>query len=183
MIILQDIAAGAMDYVAGFSRVILPVAYQFNPQLVIVAVDDTLRGSTWDSLWGFFFSRIPFSFHRFFHFPIEEKKMDELLALSTHWLTSLAGGRLLSLFEGSVPANTLTACARALNGDRIADPEIQEDELHSGALDRIRTAMRSLRPHWSALQFDIQLPEENVLVEPWMTDAATLEFNPEIRLF
>lgn len=46
MIILQDIAAGAMDYVAGFSRVILPVAYQFNPQLVIVAVDDTLRGST-----------------------------------------------------------------------------------------------------------------------------------------
>jgi len=156
MIILQDIAAGAMDYVAGFSRVILPVAYQFNPQLVIVAVDDTLR---------------------------EEKKMDELLALSTHWLTSLAGGRLLSLFEGSVPANTLTACARALNGDRIADPEIQEDELHSGALDRIRTAMRSLRPHWSALQFDIQLPEENVLVEPWMTDAATLEFNPEIRLF
>lgn len=109
--------------------------------------------------------------------------MDELLALSTHWLTSLAGGRLLSLFEGSVPANTLTACARALNGDRIADPEIQEDELHSGALDRIRTAMRSLRPHWSALQFDIQLPEENVLVEPWMTDAATLEFNPEIRLF
>ena len=111
--------------------------------------------------------------------------MNELVGHCIHWLTSLAGGHLVCLFEGSTAADTLSTCVRVLNGDSFADADVQQDQLSDGALGRIRTAMRSLSSWWSALQFDVQLPEENVLVAPWMTDdaAATLQFNPEIKLF
>lgn len=119
----------------------------------------------------------------FIHFMLEEKKMNEILGHSIHLMTSLAGGRLLSLFEGSVPDNTLSTCVQALNGESFAEADIQKDQLNGGALDRIRMVTKSLRSFWSALQFDVQLPEENVLIEPWMTDVATLKFNPELRNF
>lgn len=154
----RDPCGNVMDCVAAFSRVILPVAYQFNPQLVVVVADDSLP---------------------------DEKKMNELVGHCIHWLTSLAGGHLVCLFEGSTAADTLSTCVRVLNGDSFADADVQQDQLSDGALGRIRTVMRSLSSWWSALQFDVQLPEENVLVAPWMTDdaAATLQFNPEIKLF
>ena len=33
-----------INCVAAFARVVLPLAYQFNPQLVIVAADDSFKG-------------------------------------------------------------------------------------------------------------------------------------------
>ncbi len=86
---------GDSEYLAAFQQVIMPVAYQYEPQLVLVAAGfDAAQG---DPLGG---CRIS----------------PEGYAHMTHMLTSLAGGRVAILLEGgynlSSISHSMTMCCK-----------------------------------------------------------------------
>lgn len=52
--------------------------------------------------------------------------------------------------------------------------------LNDVAVEEIQKLVDTFKSSWSGLQFDHQLPDENVLIPPWMNDANVLKFNPEL---
>ena len=102
-----------------------------------------------------------------------------------HLFTSLAGGRVAVIFEGNQVAlpstvDSVEICTKALLGDPISWCGIRR-QMDLTSVGRIRTVIRALRPYWSAFQFDVQLPDNNVLVPPWVNDSKILENNPELQ--
>ncbi|KAM9752643.1 histone deacetylase 6 isoform 2-T2 [Menidia menidia] len=122
------------DYIAAFQQLLLPVAYQFQPQLVLVsagfdAAAGDPKGEMCVSPQGF--------------------------QLLTHMLMSLAGGRLVLALEGGynlqATAEGAAACVRALLGGAcppLAPPTTPSDS----ALQSISQTVAALRPHWTCLQ-------------------------------
>ena len=82
-----------------------------------------------------------------------------------------------SLSNMSTPKN-LESTLRALFGDALPLPT---NSINESGLQSIAKIIRAQKRYWTAFQFDIQLPNENVLVPPWMTDTKVLKFNPELK--
>uniref|UniRef100_A0A3B4ZG69 Histone deacetylase 6 n=1 Tax=Stegastes partitus TaxID=144197 RepID=A0A3B4ZG69_9TELE len=91
---------GDSDYLAAFHHVVMPIAVEFNPGLVLVSAGfDAARG---DPLGGYHVT-------------------PEGYAHLTHMLMSLAGGRVLLILEGgynlSSISDSMTLCTSVLLGD------------------------------------------------------------------
>jgi len=135
---------GDAEYLAAFQQIILPIAYQFNPQLVLVAAGfDAAQG---DPLGGC-------------------KITPEGYGQMTHLLSSLAQGRVAVLLEGGYNLSSISysmmMCAKALLGDPIPTPLIKP--LNSAALTTIKRVINIHRCYWSALDFLVDLPDRDVL--------------------
>jgi len=124
---------GDAEYLAAFQRIIMPIAYQFNPQLVLVAAGfDAARG---DQLG-------------------ECDVTPEGYGQLTHLLTSLAFGRVAVLLEGGYnlesTSNSMTMCVKALLGDQLPPPKVGPvDPAGAAAIHRV---IKHLRPYWTNLQ-------------------------------
>ena len=98
-------------------------------------------------------------------------------------MTSLGGGRLVVIFEHrkilSSSLSGLQVCIKALLGDPISTPDGTR-HLDSGSICAIRRTIRAQSPYWGALNFDVQLPDVNVLVPPYMNDEKILRYNTEL---
>jgi histone deacetylase 6 len=135
---------GDAEYLAAFHQVVLPIAYQYNPQLVLVAAGfDAAMG---DPLGGC-------------------KITPEGYGQMTHLLSSLAQGRVAILLEGGYNlesiSHSMTMCAKALLGDPIPSPRIESP--NQIAVSTIKRVINHLRPFWGALAFNVDLPNEDVL--------------------
>uniref|UniRef100_A0AAQ5ZG93 Protein deacetylase HDAC6 n=1 Tax=Amphiprion ocellaris TaxID=80972 RepID=A0AAQ5ZG93_AMPOC len=91
---------GDSDYLAAFHHIVMPIATEFNPSLVLVSAGfDAARG---DPLGGYHVT-------------------PEGYAHLTHMLMSLAGGRVLLILEGgynlSSISDSMTMCTSVLLGD------------------------------------------------------------------
>ncbi|XP_065353218.1 histone deacetylase 6 isoform X1 [Cloeon dipterum] len=148
---------GDPEYLAAFLQVVLPISYQFNPQLVLVsagfdaAVDDPLGGC---------------------------KVSPEMYGLMTRWLQGLAGGRLVVALEGGYNVTSIsygfTMCSKALLGDPIASVESTRMAPNQSAVASIRKTQQAHKPHWSCLKFyDYCLPNRDGEVPMGSYDSKT----------
>uniref|UniRef100_A0A452HFA4 Histone deacetylase domain-containing protein n=1 Tax=Gopherus agassizii TaxID=38772 RepID=A0A452HFA4_9SAUR len=131
---------GDAEYLAAFHRLVLPVAYQFAPELVLVSAGfDAARG---DPLGGCLVS-------------------PEGYAHMTHLLLGLAGGRVVLVLEGGYNlvsiSESMTMCTRTLLGDPL--PELGRLRgPHPSALQSLARASAEHRKYWACLRLDVPGP-------------------------
>lgn len=129
----DDQGMGDGEYMAAFQRIVMPIAQEFDPDLVIISAGfDAANG---DELGGCFVT-------------------PECYAHMTHMLMSLAGGRVAVCLEGGYNlhaiSNSALAVARTLMGEsppRMPLPNINK-EAHK-MLDRVRAFQA---PYWECMR-------------------------------
>nr|XP_012416611.1 PREDICTED: histone deacetylase 6 [Odobenus rosmarus divergens] len=125
---------GDADYLAAWHRLVLPIAYEFNPELVLVSAGfDAARG---DPLGGCQVS-------------------PEGYAHLTHLLMGLANGRIILILEGGYNltsiSESMAACTRSLLGDPPPLLTLSQPLL-SGALASITETIQVHRRYWRSLR-------------------------------
>uniref|UniRef100_A0A1B6DQI7 UBP-type domain-containing protein n=3 Tax=Clastoptera arizonana TaxID=38151 RepID=A0A1B6DQI7_9HEMI len=130
---------GNSEYIAAFHQIVLPIAYQFNPELVLVsagfdaAVQDVVGGCN---------------------------VAPEAYAYFTHWLLPLAMGRLILCLEGGYNITStsyaMTLCTKTLLGDPV--PSLRNNLMRSEAVSDIKNVMKVQSKYWPALCFSKSLP-------------------------
>ncbi|KAK9505138.1 hypothetical protein O3M35_009261 [Rhynocoris fuscipes] len=139
---------GNAEYVAAFSQVILPIAYEYDPELVLVSAG--FDAAVGDPLGGC-------------------KVSPEAFGHMTYWLSPLANGRLILSLEGGYNINSIsysmTMCTKALLGDPL--PRLNDGLAPcQSAIDSINETLSVHHIYWSTLKPRIKsLPAENVLTE------------------
>ncbi|CAJ1085668.1 histone deacetylase 6 isoform X1 [Xyrichtys novacula] len=131
---------GDSDYLAAFHRVVMPIASEFNPGLVLVSAGfDAARG---DPLGGYHVT-------------------PEGYAHLTHLLTSLAGGRVLVILEGGYNltsiSDSMAMCTSVLLGDPPPSLVSPLSPPHHSAVATINEVIRHHAPYWRSLR--IHIPE------------------------
>lgn len=143
---------GDQEYSAVFQQIILPIAYEFDPELVLVSAGfDAAIG---DPLGGC-------------------KVTPEAYGYFTHWLSSLANGRVIICLEGGYNVNSIsyamTLCTKSLLGDPL--PPLHLSSRYNGpnaaCVDTIRNVLSVQEKFWKCLRFSKKLPEFNsAAIEP-----------------
>ncbi len=145
---------GDMEYVMAMQNVVMPIAYEFNPQLVIVSAGfDAAIG---DQLGGC-------------------KVSPEAYGHFTHWLSSLANGKIILVLEGGYNVNSIshamTLCSKALLGDPLPMLNVPSrfNGINRSALESIQNVVKVQKEFWKSLKFDKKLPDfdfnENKITE------------------
>ncbi|XP_075041708.1 protein deacetylase HDAC6 isoform X2 [Mixophyes fleayi] len=143
---------GNIEYLLAFHRIVMPIAYEFNPQLVLVSAGfDAARG---DPLGGC-------------------RVSPEGYAHMTHLLMGLAGGKVVIVLEGGYNltsiSESMSMCTRTLLGDPL--PFLPD--LHAprpAALRSISDVLGVHHKYWRSLRIDVgptppsKAPKE---VSPW----------------
>ncbi len=74
----------------------------------------------------------------------------------------------------------LQICVKALLGDPIPSSNETRYLLNVESMLAIRSVIRTQIPFWNFVKFDVQLPDVNVLIPPYMNDEKVLRYNPEL---
>ncbi|XP_023189766.1 histone deacetylase 6 isoform X1 [Xiphophorus maculatus] len=138
---------GDSDYLAAFHHIVMPIAAEFNPGLVLVSAGfDAARG---DPLGGY-------------------QVTPEGYAHLTHLLMSLAGGRVLIILEGGYNltsiSDSMAMCTSVLLGDAPPSLATPFPPPHHCAVATIREVIRQHAPYWRSLR--ITVPESVQLALP-----------------
>ncbi|XP_034471871.1 histone deacetylase 6 isoform X2 [Drosophila innubila] len=140
---------GDVEYALAFQQLIMPIAYEFNPQLVLVSAGfDAAIG---DPLGGC-------------------KVTPEGYGLFTHWLSALAGGRVLVCLEGGYNVNSIsyamTMCTKTLLGDPMPTPQFgiassqrPPTVAFQSCIETLQQCVEVQRHHWKSLVFGCKLPQ------------------------
>ncbi|XP_077185614.1 protein deacetylase HDAC6 isoform X2 [Paroedura picta] len=130
---------GDAEYLAAFHQIVMPVSYEFNPELVLVSAGfDAARG---DPLGGCLVT-------------------PECYAHMTHLLLGLAGGKVALVLEGGYNlesiSKAMTMCTRSLLGDpppplgRLKAP-------HPSALQSLARVVAVHHKYWASLRLEVPL--------------------------
>uniref|UniRef100_A0A182K760 Protein deacetylase HDAC6 n=1 Tax=Anopheles christyi TaxID=43041 RepID=A0A182K760_9DIPT len=143
---------GDPEYVAAFHSVILPIAYEYDPELVLVSAGfDAAIG---DPLGGC-------------------RVTPEAYGHFTHWLSALAGGRIVVCLEGGYNVNSIShamaMCTKALLGDPLPmllpvssrTPPVT----HASCCETLWNVLAVQRQYWRSLCFNKKLPSSEPLLE------------------
>ncbi|CAI9586282.1 unnamed protein product [Staurois parvus] len=131
---------GDTEYILAFHRIVMPIAYEFNPQLVLISAGfDAARG---DPLGGC-------------------RVSPEGYAHMTHLLMGLAGGKVVVVLEGGYNltsiSESMSMCTRTLLGDPL--PHLSD--LHPPRPSALRTISNVLSVHhkyWLSLRLKVEPP-------------------------
>ncbi|XP_076596776.1 protein deacetylase HDAC6 isoform X2 [Chaetodon auriga] len=131
---------GDSDYLAAFHHIVIPIAAEFNPGLVLVSAGfDAARG---DPLGGYHVT-------------------PEGYAHLTHLLMSLAGGRVLLILEGGYNltsiSDSMAMCTSVLLGDPPPSLVTPPSPPHHSAVATINEVIGHHAPYWRSLR--IRFPE------------------------
>uniref|UniRef100_A0A667ZSV4 Protein deacetylase HDAC6 n=1 Tax=Myripristis murdjan TaxID=586833 RepID=A0A667ZSV4_9TELE len=126
---------GDSDYIAAFHRVVMPIATEFDPGLVVISAGfDAARG---DPLGGYHVT-------------------PEGYAHLTHMLMSLAGGRVLLILEGGYNltsiSESMAMCTSVLLGDAPPSLATPLPPPHHCAVATINDVIRHHAPYWKSLR-------------------------------
>ncbi|ESN96599.1 hypothetical protein HELRODRAFT_95510 [Helobdella robusta] len=132
---------GDAEYMAAFHQVVMPVAYEFSPELVLVSAGyDAAFG---DPLGGCCVS-------------------SEGFAQMTHMLTSLASGRLVLVLEGGYNINSLSQGVCASVAVMLGTPptQLELDHIHQRfvSVEDIKKVICIHKRYWKSLAYDVDLP-------------------------
>lgn len=130
---------GNAEYLAAFQRIVLPIAYEYGPELVIVSAGfDAAAGD----LLG-----------RYIVTPEGYGQM-------THMLSSLANGKIILVLEGGYCANAIAAsmatCTSVLLGDSV--PQVECSVPNKSALKSVRKVLEVQKQFWKSLKFAVKIP-------------------------
>lgn len=138
---------GDMEYVLAMQNIIMPIAYEFNPQLVLCSAGfDAAIG---DQLGGC-------------------KVSPEAYGHFTHWLSSLANGKIILVLEGGYNVNSIshamTLCTKALLGDPLPMIHVSSrfNGISSSALESMQNVIKVQQEFWKCLKFSKKLPDFDV---------------------
>ncbi|MCJ1354248.1 MAG: Histone deacetylase hda1 [Icmadophila ericetorum] len=123
---------GDADYIYAFQNVIMPVGYDFNPDLVIIAAGfDAAAG---DQLGGCFVSPACY-------------------AHMTHMLMSLAKGKLVACLEGGYNLKSISKSALAVTKTLMGEPpdRIEETAPSKIAVHTVRQVIEQQSRYWRCL--------------------------------
>lgn len=139
---------GDFEYALAFQHLIMPIAYEYDPELVLISAGfDAAIG---DPLGGC-------------------KVTPEAYGLFTHWISSLANGRVILCLEGGYNINSIayamTLCTKSLLGDPL--PSLQMSISHTrlsaviyqSCIKTLRNCVGALQPYWKCLTFGKRLPK------------------------
>uniref|UniRef100_A0A1A7X5M9 Protein deacetylase HDAC6 n=1 Tax=Iconisemion striatum TaxID=60296 RepID=A0A1A7X5M9_9TELE len=131
---------GDSDYLTAFHHVVMPIAREFNPDLVLVSAGfDAAQG---DPLGGYHVTPAGYS-----HL--------------THMLMSLAGGRVLLILEGGYNltsiSDSMAMCTSVLLGDPPPSLSMPLVPPHHSAVATINEVIQNHAPYWKSLR--IHIPE------------------------
>ncbi|XP_060021564.1 polyamine deacetylase HDAC10 isoform X2 [Lagenorhynchus albirostris] len=152
----NQVGMGNADYVAAFLHVLLPVAFEFNPELVLVSAGfDSAIGDPEGQM----------------------QATPECFAHLTQLLQVLAGGRVCAVLEGGYHLESLSQSVcmmvQALLGDP-APPLSGPMVPHGSALESIQSVRVAQAPHWMSLQQQEGRPSSLLLTgRPEFKAAAT----------
>ena len=86
----------------------------------------------------------------------------------THFLTSLANGRVAILLEGGYNldsiSHSMVMCTKALLGDPLPAPKLKP--ITKSGLTTIKRVVNHLRKYWTSLRFHVDLPKQTDVVRP-----------------
>uniref|UniRef100_A0A8I3RUQ4 Histone deacetylase 10 n=2 Tax=Canis lupus familiaris TaxID=9615 RepID=A0A8I3RUQ4_CANLF len=130
----NQVGMGNADYLAAFLHVLLPVAFEFDPELVLVSAGfDSAIGDPEGQM----------------------QATPECFGHLTQLLQVLAGGRVCAVLEGGYHLESLSQSVcmvvRALLGDPVP-PLSGPMEPHRSALESIQSVRAAQAPHWTSLQ-------------------------------
>lgn len=138
---------GDMEYILAMQNIVLPIAYDFDPELVIVSAGfDAAIG---DHLGGC-------------------KVSPEAYGYFTHWLSALANGRIILVLEGGYNVNSIshamTMCTKSLLGDPLPMIQISSrfNGINASALESIQNVIGVQEEFWKCLKFNRKLPDFDV---------------------
>lgn len=137
---------GDSDYIAAFQRIIMPIAYEFNPELVLVSAGfDAVVGD-------------PIG-----HYHVTP----EAYGYFTHWLSSLANGKIILCLEGGYNVNSIshamTMCTKALLGDPLPMLHTTGKSPNPSCIETIQNVLSVHQKYWKSLRFNKKLPSYDVL--------------------
>lgn len=132
---------GDTEYMAAFQQIVMPIVYEFAPQLVLVSAGfDAAKG---DPLGGCRVTAACFGH-------------------MTQMLQSLANGRLILVLEGGynliVTAESMTSCASVMLGDVCQSMQMANAPCHS-AVDTIASVLDTQQAYWKTLQYRVRMPK------------------------
>ncbi|XP_064607029.1 histone deacetylase 6-like [Liolophura sinensis] len=130
---------GDSEYITAFQQVVMPIAYEFCPELVLVSAGfDAARG---DPLGGYDISPEGYSH-------------------MTHMLMSLANGNVILVLEGGYNltsiSNSMAACTSILQGGPC--PQLEPLEPCDSAVRTIRNVLNTQKKYWKCLKFRVCIP-------------------------
>lgn len=142
---------GDLEYALAFQQLIMPIAYEYDPQLVLVSAGfDAAIG---DPLGGC-------------------KVTPEGYGLFTHWLSALAGGRILVCLEGGYNVNSIayamTMCTKTLLGDAVPTPQFSlpaqrpPTVAFQSCMETLQQCVEVQSEHWKSLVFGYKLPQSAI---------------------
>ncbi|XP_015795334.1 histone deacetylase 6 isoform X2 [Tetranychus urticae] len=127
------------DYILAFTNIILPVAYEYNPEVVFVSAGfDAAKND-----------------------PLGEYKLDpEVFGHFTHLLSGLARGKLILALEGGYNLNAITESTANCVSVLLGEPPkpLQKTIINESARTTIRDVMSYHSSNYSSLAFYAQLP-------------------------
>lgn len=110
-----------------------------------------------------------FSLVFFFH-NVGCKVSPETYGHLTHWLSSLANGRVILTLEGGYNVNSIshamTMCTKALLGDPLPRMDLMGQSPCSSAINSINNVLKTHKAYWPNLIFQMSVPKEQVLEKP-----------------
>ncbi|XP_039074207.1 histone deacetylase 6 isoform X1 [Hyaena hyaena] len=152
---------GDADYLAAWHRLVLPIAYEFNPELVLVSAG-------FDAAWGDPLGGCHVSPEGYAHL--------------THLLMGLANGRIILILEGGYNltsiSESMAACIRSLLGDPPPLLTLSRPPL-SGALASITETIRVHRRYWRSLRVMKVEDKEEPSLSKSVTKNVTEPANPD----
>lgn len=135
---------GNSEYISAFLQIVMPIAYEFNPDLVLVS-------SGFDAALGD---------------PLGNYKITPAgFAHMLKMLCGLANGNVILALEGGYNLTSISdcmnACVSVLLGDSVPDmpPVVPKEE----ATVSIRNVVSALKPYWNCFQFDEKLPKSECI--------------------
>ncbi|XP_048346332.1 histone deacetylase 6 isoform X1 [Sphaerodactylus townsendi] len=130
---------GDAEYLAAFHQIVMPISYEFNPELVLVSAGfDAARG---DPLGGCLVT-------------------PDCYAHMTHLLMGLAGGKVALVLEGGYNlesiSESMTMCTRSLLGD---PPPVlgRQKAPHPSALQSLAHVAAVHRKYWASLRLEVPI--------------------------
>lgn len=142
LFILQK-GMGDLEYSLAFQNLIMPIAYEFNPELVLVSAGfDAAIG---DPLGGC-------------------RVTPEAYGHFTHWLSALANGKIILCLEGGYNVNSIsyamTMCSKSLLGDPLPVLSMApRSSVHSSCLETLKNVQSTQESYWKSLKFNKRLPD------------------------
>ncbi|XP_041457920.1 histone deacetylase 6-like isoform X2 [Lytechinus variegatus] len=133
----NKIGMGDAEYLAVFQQLLIPLSYEFNPQLVLVCAGfDAVEGD-----------------------PKGEMVVSpDCFGHMTHHLMGLAQGKVVLSLEGGYCLEGLSQsasiCTRTLLGDPCK-PLSQLKHISENSLETIHNVTEALKPYWKCFQYDL----------------------------